>query len=72
MWIKNVKDKLVFEGGCTMNFKRNEKRNGKGTRQERKGHLLKRNEAGTKMAFLEKERGRNAFLKNEERFIPCS
>ena len=71
-------NQFVFEGRCRMIFKRNEernekrngKRNGKGTRQERKRHLLKRNEAGTKMAFLEKERGRNAFLKNEERFIP--
>ena len=46
MWIKNVKDKLIFEGACTVNFKRNGKK-------ERK-----RNEAGTKTLLVKKERGR--------------
>ena len=69
-----MKNKLVSEGGCTMIFKRNEerneKRNGKGTRQEQKHHMLKRNEAGTKTAFIEKERGRNEIVNLEERPMP--
>ena len=43
---------------------------GKGTRQERNIHLLKRNEAGTKTSFIEKERGRNDIVKLEERSMP--
>ena len=33
---------------------------------------FKRNEAGMKMRFTEKERGRNGFLKVEERLMPCT
>ena len=55
------------------NGERNEKRNRKGTRWELKHHLLKRNEAGTKMAFIEKERGRNEIVDVlEEQPMPCS
>ena len=50
--------------------KKERKWNGKGTRQERKHHLLKRNEAGTKTAFVEKERGRNEIVNLEERPMP--
>ena len=31
----------------------------------------KRNEAGTKTAFIEKERGRNEIVNREERPMPC-
>ena len=42
----------------------------KGTRQERKLHVLKMNEAGMKTSFIENERGRNEIVKLEERPIP--
>ena len=69
--IKNMKHKLV------MKFKEREKErkkerkwSGKGTRQERNSHLLKRNEAGTKTSLIEKERGRKEIVKLEERSMP--
>ena len=47
----------------------------KGTQKERKKEraflIWKRNGAGTRSRFPEKERGRNAFLKIEERLMPC-
>ena len=72
-----MKEKLgekddYFEKERGKERKKERKRNGKGTRQERKRHLLKRNEAGTKTAFAEKERGRNEICNLEERPIPCS
>ena len=75
--VKIMEEKLSFEVGKTMIFlkggkerKKERKWNGKGTRQERKRHLLKRNEAGTKTSFIEKERGRNEIICSEERLIP--
>ena len=40
-------------------------------KKERRSSLKKRNEAGTNASILAKERGRNAFLKNEERSMLC-
>ena len=50
--------------------KKERKRDEKGTRQERKHYLMKRNEAGTKTSFIEKERGRNEIVNLEERPMP--
>ena len=41
-------------------------RNGKGTKKGTPFLTEKRNEAGTVASILAKERGRNAFLKNED------
>ena len=46
----------------------NERKNER--KKERRSSLQKRNEAGTTASILSKERGRNAFLKNEERLMP--
>ena len=42
IWVKNVKDKLVFE------FQKERKRNGKGTRQEQNRYLLNKNDISLK------------------------
>ena len=44
-----------------------EKERKKERKKERRSSPQKRNEAGTAASILAKERGRNAFLKNEER-----
>ena len=41
-------------------------------KKERRSSLQKRNEAGTAASIWTKERGRNAFLKNEERLMLCT
>ena len=73
-----MKEKLVFEVKRTIilkrNGERNKKRSGNRTEKERgrneKHHLLKRNEAGIKTSFIEKERDRNEIVNLEEQPIP--
>ena len=62
--------KIIFGKERKKEQKKERKWKGKGTRQERKYYQLKRNKAGTKIRFTEKERGRNGFLKVEERPMP--
>ena len=73
--VKNMKYNLVMKSKRTMIFEKGRKKerkkerkwSGKGTRQERNSHLLKRNEAGTKTSCIEKEGGRNEIVNLEGR-----
>ena len=69
--ICEIERTMIFLKEGKKERKKERKWNGKGTRQERNRHLLKRNEAGTKTSFIGKERGRNEIVCPEERLIPC-